>query len=121
MKLSSLAPRCIRTAISVICCRGSQTHIVSIYSRDEQGWIQHVGLGQPVRSSEAQLTGASRRPPACGAEGRRGQSRISAEHAVDVVRVEPKDPARAVCGENAFGNPASNGLHAHAHPCSSGG
>jgi len=100
---------------------GSQAHIVAVYSRTHRDGFSIWGLGRPVRAREAHLTGACRRPPAYGAEGRRGQLPVSAEHVVDVVRVEPKDPATPVGGEDAFGDLASNGLHAHAHPGSSGG
>ena len=37
------------------------------------------------------------------------------------IRVEPEDPATPVHGENALGNPASKGFHAHPDPGSSGG
>jgi hypothetical protein len=57
----------------------------------------------------------------CEAECRDGQLRVSTEHAVDIVRVESKDPAAPVDRRNSVGNPASNSLHAHAHPGSSGG
>jgi len=79
--------------------------------------------GRVVEPSGAKrrLVGAMSRPLACCATCRAVQWGVVIEHPVDVVWVEPKDPATPVGRENAFGNPASNGLHAHAHPGSSGG
>jgi hypothetical protein len=70
----------------------------------------------------AALAGVPRGPTACRPMPRhRSRLRRSMEHAVDVVRVEPNDPAAAIDGEDAVSNPASNRLHAHAHPGGSGG
>jgi len=38
----------------------------------------------------------------------------------DLIRVEPKNPADPVLREKTIDNPASQGLHVHAHPGSNG-
>lgn len=51
-------------------------------------------------------------PTSSGADLRRCPLRVSTEHGVDVIRVQPEDAAAPVHGEDALGDSAADGLHA---------
>ena len=72
-------------------------------------------------AASMRLAGAPRGPTNRRAVRRRGESGRSEEQTVNLGGVQPDDPSAAVDRENAFGNPASDGLHAYAHPGGSGG